>query len=70
MKKKNIQIICNIISALLAMAFVIKTIINFFQYDTLLNAAPFYVWILVNALFLLIPASIVFVVGIIVGRKY
>ena len=70
MKKKNIQIICNIISALLAIAFVIKTIINFFQYDTLLNAAPFYVWILVNALFLLIPASIVFVVGIIVGRKY
>ena len=70
MKKKNIQIICNIISALLAILFVIKTIINFFQYDTLLNAAPFYVWILVNALFLLIPASIVFVVGIIVSRKY
>ena len=70
MKKKNIQIICNIISALLAIAFVIKTIINFFQYDTLLNAAPFYVWILVNALFLLIPASIVFVVGVIVGRKH
>ena len=70
MKKKNIQIICNIISALLAIAFVVKTIINFFQYDTLLNAAPFYVWILVNALFLLIPASIVFVVGIIVSRKY
>ena len=70
MKKKNIQIICNIISVLLAIAFVIKTIINFFQYDTLLNAAPFYVWILVNALFLLIPASIVFVVGIIVSRKY
>ena len=70
MKKKNIQIICNIISALLAISFVIKTIINFFQYDTLLNAAPFYVWILVNALFLLIPASIVFVVGIIVSRKY
>ncbi len=70
MKKKNIQIICNIISALLAIAFVIKTIINSFQYDTLLNAAPFYVWILVNALFLLIPASIVFVVGIIVSRKY
>lgn len=70
MKKKNIQIICNIISALLAIEFVIKTIINFFQYDTLLNAAPFYVWILVNALFLLIPASIVFVVGIIVSRKY
>ena len=70
MKKKNIQIICNIISALLAIAFVIKTIINFFQYDTLLNAAPFYVWILVNALFLLIPASIVFVVGIFVSRKY
>ena len=69
MKKKNIQIICNIISALLAIVFVIKTIINFFQYDTLLNAAPFYVWILVNALFLLIPASIVFVVGIIVSRK-
>ena len=70
MKKKNIQIICNIISALLAIVFVIKTIINFFQYDTLLNAAPFYVWILVNAFFLLIPASIVFVVGIIVSRKY
>ena len=70
MKKKNIQIICNIISALLAIAFVIKTIINYFQYNILLNSAPFYVWILVNALFLLIPASIVFVVGVIVGRKH
>ena len=70
MKKKNIQIICNIISALLAIAFVIKTIINYFQYNTLLNSAPFYVWILVNALFLLIPASIVFVIGVIVGRKH
>ena len=70
MKKKNIQIICNIISALLAMAFVIKTIINYFQYGTLLNSALFYVWILVNALFLLIPASIVFIVGVIVGRKH
>ena len=70
MKKKTIQIICNIISALLAIAFVIKTIINYFQYNILLNSAPFYVWILVNALFLLIPASIVFVVGVIVGRKH
>lgn len=70
MKKKNIQIICNIISAVLVIAFVIKTIINYFQYDAMVNSAPFYVWILTNAMFIVVPAIIMFVIGIIIGRKH
>lgn len=63
MKRKNLQKKCNIISILLIVAFVIKTIVNFFQYDAMVNSAPFYVWIITNVLFLIIPALLVFIIG-------
>ena len=69
MKKKSFQRICNIISIIMAIAFVIKTIINYFQYDVMVNSAPFYVWIITNAIFLIAPALIVFFIGYIVGKK-
>ena len=34
-----------------------------------LNSAPFYLWVLVNALFLVIPAIILFVIGFVVKKK-
>ena len=69
MKKKVFQRICNITSIILITAFVIKTIINYFQYDVLINSAPFYVWIITNAVFLLIPALLLFFIGHIIGKK-
>ncbi|MBR3165294.1 MAG: hypothetical protein IKF16_03895 [Lachnospiraceae bacterium] len=68
--KKHIPGICYAVSAALTAAFVIKSIVDYRQYSTTLNSAPFYVWVLVNALYLLIPAIIVLVIGIIVKKKH
>ena len=67
--KKNIPVICNVISTILVIAFIVKSIVNYFQYDKIANSAPFSAQVLVNALYLIIPAIIIFVVGIIVKKK-
>lgn len=67
--KKKLPIVCNIVSAVLVIAFVIKSIVDYTQYLTTLNSAPFYAWLLINALHLIIPAIIVFVVGFIVNNQ-
>ena len=67
--KKILPIICYIASAALVAAFIIKSIVDYTQYSATLNSAPFYVWVLVNALYLIIPAIIVFVAGFIVKRR-
>lgn len=67
--KKNIPIICNIVSAILVIAFIVKCIVDYFQYDKIVNSAPFSAQMLVNALYFIIPAIIVFVVCIIVKKK-
>lgn len=56
---------CNIISLVLIVCFIIKTIFDYGKYSSTLNSAPFYLWILVNALYFLLPALILFIVGII-----
>lgn len=66
MRKKNIAKVCNAISIILLICFVVKTIIDYTQYSSTLNSAPFYVWILVNALYFVIPAIILFIVGVII----
>jgi len=68
--KKHIPGICYVVSAAFAAAFVIKSIVDYRQYLTTLNSAPFYVWVLVNALYMLIPAIIVLIIGIIVKKKH
>lgn len=67
--KKNIPIICNIVSVILVIAFIVKSIVNYFQYAKIANSAPFSAQVLVNALYLIVPAIIVFVVGNIVKKK-
>jgi len=69
MKKISLQGICNIISLILLIVFVIKTVINYFQYDVMINSAPFYVWIITNAVFILIPALLIFIVGCITSKR-
>ena len=53
--KQKVPVICNIVSLILLIVFVIKSIVDYTQYSTSLNSAPFYLWVLVNALFLVIP---------------
>ena len=67
--KQNIPKICNILSAIFAAAFVIKSVVDYSHYSDTLNSAPFYVWELVNALYLIIPAIVVLVIGIVVRGK-
>lgn len=67
--KKKLPIVCGIVSAVFVVTFVIKTIVDYTQYSANLNSAPFSVWILVNALYFIIPATIVFVIGCIMKKK-
>ena len=67
--KQKAPMICNIVSLILLIVFVIKSIVDYTQYSTSLNSAPFYLWVLVNALFLVIPAIILFVIGFVVKKK-
>lgn len=56
---------CNAVSLALVAGFMIKTIFDYGKYSSVLNSAPFYLWILVNALYFLFPAMIIFIAGII-----
>ena len=67
--KENIPQICNIVSAILGAAFVIKSIADYIRYSNTLNSAPFYVWVLVNALYFIIPAIVVLVNGFVAKKK-
>jgi len=69
MKKQTIVKLCNIVSATLLFCFIVKTIIDRIQYSFALNSAPFYVWILVNTLYFVIPAIIIFLIGLILKKK-
>lgn len=61
--------ICNAISIILVIAFAIKTIIDYNQYNTTFTSAPFSLWIGVNAVFMIMPAIAVFLVGFIIKKK-
>ena len=67
--KKYIPMICYVVSAVLAIIFIIKSIVDYSNYSAIENSAPFSAWVLVNALYFIIPAIIVFVVGLIVKKK-
>ena len=67
--KKNIAGIFNIVSAILVAVFVIRSIVDYTHYSSTLNSAPFCVWVLVNALYLIIPAIVLIVIGIVLKKK-
>ena len=67
--KKKIPIMCNVIRAILGIVFIVKSIADYYEYMNSFTSAPFSLWIEVNALFLIVPAIIVFVVGVFLRRK-
>lgn len=69
MKKLNRTKICYGISILLALVFIVKTAADYARYSSTLNSAPFYVWILVNVVYFILPALIAFVAGVILKKK-
>ena len=67
--KKKVPMICNIVSVVLVISFIVKNVVDYSKYTSTLNSAPFYVWILANALYLIIPAIILFAVGAIIKKN-
>lgn len=67
--KKRISTVCSVISVILLIAFAVKVIADYTRYTPMLTSAPFYVWILADALLLVLPAIIVFAVGRIIRKK-
>lgn len=69
MKKKYVIKACYWLSFALAVIFIIKNILDYRQYDSMLNSAPFYLWIVVNALYFLLPALILLVVAVVIKKR-
>ena len=55
-------------SALMVLGFLINVIVDYHTYRTTLNSAPFWIWVLVDALLWLLPALLAFLAGLIVSK--
>lgn len=69
MKKINGTTICYALSALLLLGFIIKTIIDYSKYCSTLNSAPFYIWIIMNVIYFIVPAIVAFTIGAVLKKK-
>ena len=70
MKKKTIIKLCNIASIVLLLCFVVSTVTGYMRYSATLNSAPFSVWVLVDAIYFIVPALLLFVVGMILRKRW
>ena len=68
MNKIMLVKICNLISVILAACFFLNTLIDYIRYS-IADSAPFSLTIMLNALVFLLPAVIIFIVGIVLKRK-
>ena len=68
MKNNRISKICFLCSVLLVIGFFLKVTRDYVVYTTTLNSAPFTIWMVVDALYFILPALLVMIVGII-GKK-
>ena len=69
MKRRTLVKICYFISLALLLCFVGKTVIDSVRYPSLFTSAPFYVYIILNALYFVLPAGMFFLVGWLINRK-
>jgi hypothetical protein len=69
MKKLNGAKICYGLSVLLFIGFIINTIFDYGRYNSTLNSAPFYVWIIANAIYFIVPSIIALIVGFVIKKK-
>lgn len=70
MKKQNIYKFLYAVSALLILGFAIHTIVDGCRYNSMLTSFPFYAFVLVRAIEYLVPSIIVFIVAVIVKKKF
>lgn len=70
MKKLKIYNFLYAVSALMALGFVIHTIVDAFRYDSMLTSFPFYAFVLGHAVVYLVPSLIVLIAALIVKKKF
>lgn len=68
--KKKISTICKVLSVVLIITFIVLSIIDYINYNPIVTSAPYYVNLIINASFLLIPAIIAYIVSIIIKNRY
>ena len=61
--------ICFSASKILVIAFVISIIRDYMRYNSTLNSAPFYVFILANAAITLLPAGVMYTIAKVLKKK-
>ena len=69
MTKKKWAKLCRWAAGCLTAAFVIAVLRDWSVYSTTLNSAPFRLWVLVDAVYFLLPAAILLVVGHLLKRR-
>lgn len=69
MKKLRMYRFLYAVSALMALGFVIHTIVDAFRYDSMLTSFPFYAFVLGHAVVYLVPSLVVFIAALIVKKK-
>lgn len=68
-KANNTQAFFNYISFVLVVNFIIRCLFDFAKYDPTTTSFPFYATVLLNALYMLVPALLFFVIGLIVNKR-
>ncbi|MBO5953378.1 MAG: hypothetical protein J6Q53_04560 [Oscillospiraceae bacterium] len=56
-------------SLLMVLGFCVHLAVDYYQYSTTLNSAPFSVWILVDSLIWLLPAVLAFAAGLVAKKR-
>lgn len=69
MKKIKGNTVCNILCILLIACFFVKTAVDYIRYTSTLNSAPFYLWIIANGVYFIVPAIVVLIAGIMIKKK-
>lgn len=69
MKKLNGEKVCYGLSVILFVGFIVNTIIDYARYNSTLNSAPFYMWIIVNAIYFIVPSIIALIIGLAIRKK-
>ena len=60
--KKLIKV-CNMVAFIFLLSFFLKLGRDWMMYDSTLNSAPFYIWVVANAIQYLLPAGSAFLIG-------
>lgn len=68
MKKIDWKRICYVASLILVLVFVIRVVLDYINYDAMVNSAPFSVFILVEAINFILPALLLFIAGLVIGK--